>query len=233
LLWLLITKGLVNTPSFYTVKNIIILSLLSAAGLYCFIKANQLINFSTVIIINIAGTINQQLMAHFILDETISNSVFYSLPLVFIGHFFLLKSKYSRKGILYAIVSSISWSTSYSLLSIPLKNTTAAWGTLILEASILEIFTAFSFFIKTPKSVTSTKYNNSLIALIGLLTVLGGGLFNYAYKHFSVSSISLLSTCFYPLSILASSIYFKEPISRLNWIGNILIFSGILIYLIN
>jgi drug/metabolite transporter (DMT)-like permease len=65
---------------------------------------------------------------------------------------------------------------------------------------------------------------------MGLLTICGSVLFNYAYQNYQVSQISILNILFFPLSALVSKVYFGEQLALREWLGNLLILLGVVYF---
>lgn len=99
--------------------------------------------FANILSVNIIGIIFQQLIAFFLLSEIVSTAFVISFILSIIGLAIHSNLPNNRKGLFWALLSSLSWSLGYSLLSVPLKKMEASWGSLIMEVTIL----LFSFIL--------------------------------------------------------------------------------------
>jgi drug/metabolite transporter (DMT)-like permease len=68
--------------------------------------------------------------------------------------------------------------------------------------------------------------------IIAVLTTMGSLLIKQSYKEFQVGEISLLYLFLFPFSLLVSKWYFKEEISKREWLGTCIIFIGIAFFVI-
>jgi drug/metabolite transporter (DMT)-like permease len=68
--------------------------------------------------------------------------------------------------------------------------------------------------------------------IIAVLTTMGSLLIKQSYKEFQVGEISLLYLFLFPFSLLVSKWYFKEEISKREWLGTCIIFIGIALFVI-
>jgi drug/metabolite transporter (DMT)-like permease len=227
--WLFFSGEWMRVPSTTTTFQIIGIAVLCTAGLFFFVKANQYTSFPNVIVVNLMGLLTQQLVAYLFLQEELKQSYLTSMLLIFLGVFVLASIPNLKKGLFYALMSTLFWSLGYALLSVPLKYTSAVWGAFIVELVILLLaLFGFKYLVRTQASVVSPQPSNSFFFLMGFLSIIGSILFNYAYQHYQVSQISLLYMLFYPLSILISKLFFREQLGIKEWIGNGFILTGII-----
>lgn len=226
--WLVISGGWSIPPSPVIFIQVVALAAICSIGLFFFVKANQHLSFPNVIVINLIGLVTQQFIAYGFLREELKSSFPISMLLIVIGVVTLASKPAFKKGVLYAFLSTFFWSMGYALLSIPLKATSVVWTTLIIETVILllVLFGSKHLIQSEEKNIIPRK-SNWLFPAMGLLTVCGSILFNYAYQHYLVSQVSLMYMLFYPLSILVSRLYFREGLSLREWLGNLLILLGI------
>ena len=143
----------------------------------------------------------------------------------------LIQSKIPKntKGISLALISIISWTLGYSLMSIPLKNTEMVWSVLIVEGTILSIAIIGLLIRKNAISFIKSRIPKPVILIAGI-TVVGSYMLNYTYKHFQITNIGWLNLIFLPITVLASQLLFKEKISKLEIISNVLIFIAFAFY---
>jgi uncharacterized membrane protein len=137
LIWVLVSSDYLNTPSFNQIAYVALLSGITAFGIIGFTEANKHMAFANILSVNIFGIIFQQLIAYFFLSEVVSAAFIISFVLSIIGLAIHSNLPNNRKGLFWALISSFSWSLGYSLLSVPLKNMEASWGSLIMEVTIL------------------------------------------------------------------------------------------------
>ena len=223
---------ILTPPSVFVALQIIGISIICGMGLWFFILANRLISFPNVVVINLFGLLVQQLAARFILGEHFSPYFYPSLAICVVGLLVQASVPKLQKGLILALLSITCWSFGYSLLSIPLKHTQVTWSTFIMESTIL--FSAWFIFKLTRKETVKEagkpviKPLNFLI--IAVLTTMGSLLIKQSYKEFQVGEISLLYLFLFPFSLLVSKWYFKEEISKREWLGTIIIFIGIVLF---
>jgi uncharacterized membrane protein len=229
--WLALSREWNMPPSLDTLFQIVLLSIVGGFGLFFFVKANQHLSFPNVMVLNLVGLVSQQFIAYSILQEELKSSFPFSMILIIGGVFTLASIPALKKGLFYGLLSTLFWSLGHSLLSIPLKATSVEWTTLIQEAVILLLllFVRKSWIQGEERSTTSGN-SNWLFPLMGLLTICGSVLFNYAYQNYQVSQISILNILFFPLSALVSKVYFGEQLALREWLGNLLILLGVVYF---
>jgi uncharacterized membrane protein len=233
LVWLILSEAWKIPPTIPSLIQVLLLAFICGLGLFFFVKANQHLTFPNVIALNLVGLVMQQFIAFSILQEQLKSSFPISMLLILVGVFTLASMPKLKKGLFYALLSTTFWSLGYSLLSIPLKVTSVAWTTLLIEAVILLVVLFGSKFTsRTKGNETNPRNTTWLFPIMGLLTICGSILFNYAYQNHQVSQVSLIYMLFYPLSVLVGKLYFGEHMSIKEWLGNLLIFSGVLYFLL-
>ncbi len=225
---------ILTPPSVLVALQIIGISIICGMGLWLFILANRHISFPNVIVINLFGLLVQQLAARFILGEHFSPYFYPSLAICVLGLLVQASVPKLQKGLILALLSITCWSFGYSLLSIPLKYTAVTWSAFIMESTIL--FSAWLIYKLTRKDADQ-KIEKSPIKplnfiIIAVLTTMGSLLIKQSYKEFQVGEISLLYLFLFPFSLLVSKWYFKEEISKREWLGSIIIFIGIILFVI-
>jgi drug/metabolite transporter (DMT)-like permease len=225
---------ILTPPSVLVALQIIGISIICGMGLWLFILANRHISFPNVIVINLFGLLVQQLAARFILGEHFSPYFYPSLTICVLGLLVQASVPKLQKGLILALLSITCWSFGYSLLSIPLKYTAVTWSAFIMESTIL--FSAWLIYKLTRKDADQ-KIEKSPIKplnfiIIAVLTTMGSLLIKQSYKEFQVGEISLLYLFLFPFSLLVSKWYFKEEISKREWVGSIIIFIGIILFVI-
>lgn len=228
LFWLFISGDYLKAPSFGQIGHVALLSGITALGIIGFTEANKHMAFANILSVNIIGIIFQQLIAIFLLSEIVSFNFIISFILSIIGLAIHSNLPSNRKGLFWALLSSLSWSLGYSLLSVPLKKMESSWGSLIMEVTIL----LFSFLLikafSKNKEILFKKENYSIgILTIGLLTTIGALMVTYTYKTFKVGNIGLINIWLFPISIITARYIFSEKISWREWVGNAFILAGV------
>ncbi len=225
---------ILTPPSVLVALQIIGISIICGMGLWLFILANRHISFPNVIVINLFGLLVQQLAARFILGEHFSPYFYPSLAICVLGLLVQASVPKLQKGLVLALLSITCWSFGYSLLSIPLKYTAVTWSAFIMESTIL--FSAWLFYKLTRKDADQKIEKPPIkplnFIIIAVLTTMGSLLIKQSYKEFQVGEISLLYLFLFPFSLLVSKWYFKEEISKREWLGTCIIFIGIALFVI-
>jgi drug/metabolite transporter (DMT)-like permease len=225
---------ILTPPSGLVALQIIGISIICGMGLWFFILANRLISFPNVVVINLFGLLVQQLAARFILGEHFSPYFYPSLAICIVGLLVQASVPKLQKGLVLALLSITCWSFGYSLLSIPLKYTAVTWSAFIMESTIL--FSAWLIYKLTRKDADQKVEKSPIkplnFMIIAVLTTMGSLLIKQSYKEFQVGEISLLYLFLFPFSLLVSKWYFKEEISKREWIGSFIIFVGIVLFVI-
>ena len=225
---------ILTPPSGLVALQIIGISIICGMGLWFFILANRLISFPNVVVINLFGLLVQQLAARFILGEHFSPHFYPSLAICVLGLLVQASVPKLQKGLVLALLSITCWSFGYSLLSIPLKYTAVTWSAFIMESTIL--FSAWLIYKLTRKDADQKVEKSPIkplnFMIIAVLTTMGSLLIKQSYKEFQVGEISLLYLFLFPFSLLVSKWYFKEEISKREWLGTCIIFIGIALFVI-
>ena len=225
---------ILTPPSGLVALQIIGISIICGMGLWFFILANRLISFPNVVVINLFGLLVQQLAARFILGEHFSPYFYPSLAICIVGLLVQASVPKLQMGLVLALLSITCWSFGYSLLSIPLKYTAVTWSAFIMESTIL--FSAWLIYKLTRKGADQKVEKSPIkplnFMIIAVLTTMGSLLIKQSYKEFQVGEISLLYLFLFPFSLLVSKWYFKEEISKREWIGSSIIFVGIVLFVI-
>lgn len=225
---------ILTPPSVLVALQIIGISIICGMGLWFFILANRLISFPNVVVINLFGLLVQQLAARFILGEHFSPYFYPSLAICIVGLLVQASVPKLQKGLILALLSITCWSFGYSLLSIPLKYTAVTWSAFIMESTIL--FSAWLIYKLTRKDADQKVEKSPIkplnFIIIAVLTTMGSLLIKQSYKEFQVGEISLLYLFLFPFSLLVSKWYFKEEISKREWLGTCIIFIGIALFVI-
>jgi drug/metabolite transporter (DMT)-like permease len=225
---------ILNPPSVLVALQIIGISIICGMGLWFFILANRLISFPNVVVINLFGLLVQQLAARFILGEHFSPYFYPSMAICIVGLLVQASVPKLQKGLILALLSITCWSFGYALLSIPLKHTAVTWSTFIMESTIL--LSAWLIYKLTRKDADQKVEKSPIkplnFMIIAVLTTMGSLLIKQSYKEFQVGEISLLYLFLFPFSLLVSKWYFKEEISKREWLGTCIIFIGIALFVI-
>ncbi|MCF8254929.1 MAG: DMT family transporter [Bacteroidia bacterium] len=231
-IWLLVSGDLLLFPNLSSILWLVFCSIQISLGLYFYIKALQHLHFVNVAVIGICGAFIHYLLGILIFNETSSPWFILAATLSIIGIVIQWKKTPNKKGLYEAIISAILWGFGYALLSIPLATTSAVWGTWILEVGTL-LLSTFYLIINDPKfSMLKPKLLSLPIISIASFTILGSVLLNICYQKFSLNIMGYMQLAFFPFSLMAGFLIFKEKLNPWEWIGNILVMLGLIIYFI-
>ena len=229
LIWMWLVNGFSIPIDVTTSIQMIGCALLCGIGLFTFIEATKHLAFSNLLFIQAIGPIIQQVIAKYLFNESMKWSLQISFIIAIIGVLIQSKIPKNKKGIILALISIISWTFGYSLMSIPLKNTEMVWSVLIVEGTILSMAIVGLLIQKNAIVFIQTRIPKPVI-LIAAITVIGSYMLNYTYKHFQITNIAWLNLIFLPVTVIASQLIFKEKISKLEIISNVLFFIAFAFY---
>lgn len=233
LLWLIVSNKIdFHSLNFTNVLEVFLCSVLCGLGLYSFIEANKYLKFTNVLFIHAIGQILHQLLGFVLFEEIISLEYVISFLIALIGVLLQAKIPSNRKGLMWALISTLAWTIGYSLMSIPLKEIDLVLSVVIVEFTILIVSSLI--IVYRGKSIKEN-FNkiNGVYLIIGLFTILGSYLINYCYKNFAISSIGWINLIFLPLIALFNRIIFRERLSRVEIVSNLLILTAFLFYVLN
>lgn len=218
--------------NYSVILEVFLCSILCGVGLYSFIEANKYLKFTNVLFIHAIGQILHQLIGFLLFDEYISIQYIFCFILTLIGVLLQAKIPSNRKGLIWALISTIAWTLGYSLMSIPLKHIDLVLSVVIVEFTIL-LMSSLIILFRGKSIIESINKISWVYIIIGLFTILGSYLINYSYKNFEISSIGWINLIFLPLIALINRIIFKERLSRLEIISNLIILSAFILYQLN
>ena len=229
-IWLMLSGELWLFPDLTNFIWLLACSILCGIGLYFYVKALQSIHFINVSVIGIMGAFIHYMLGVFLYNE-ISNIWFYVAALIScFGIIIQWRRNTTNTGLLDALISSVCWGFGYALLSIPLAATSAIWGTFIMETTIL-LMAALLLIIQVPSySLLKPKLNQWKIIAVAFFTILGSVLVNISYQKFALNILGFMQLAFFPYSIIAGYLLFKERLNKYEWAGNTLVVAGLIIY---
>ncbi|MDP1727877.1 MAG: DMT family transporter [Bacteroidota bacterium] len=229
-IWLLASGNFYPLPSVTVTLQLIGCSILCAIGLFTYVKALQQIHFVNVSVIGISGALIHYVLGILLFDEK-ANPWFYLAAVICISGIVIQWRKGNqRQGLIYAVISAITWGFGYALLSVPLQNTNAIWGTWIMEFCILILSAVFLFFADRKFNLFKPGLLKLNLFLVALFTILGSYLINICYQQFSLNILGFMQLAFFPYSLFAGYFIFKEKLSKIEWQGNLMIVAGLVLY---
>ncbi|MFN5706313.1 MAG: EamA family transporter [bacterium] len=233
IVWLIVSNKIdIHSINYKNVLEVILCSVLCGLGLYSFIEANKYLKFTNVLFIHAIGQILHQLFGFILFEEIISLEYVISFLIALIGVLLQAKIPSNRKGLMWALISTLAWTIGYSLMSIPLKEIDLVLSVVIVEFTIL-IFSSLIVVYRAKSIKENLNKITWVYIIIGLFTILGSYLINYSYKNFAISSIGWINLIFLPLIALFNRIRFRERLSRVEIISNLLLLSAFLFYVLN
>ena len=231
-IWLLGSGELFHMPDFRSLSWLVLCSFLCGIGLYYYVKALQGLHFVNVSVIGIMGAFIHYGLGVFLFQEKVSNWFYVAALVSCVGIGIQWRKNKNHKGLIDALISSVFWGFGYALMSIPLAHTSAIWGTWIMEIGIL-IMAAFALILQDPSySLLRPKLNQWKLMAVAFFTILGSVLMNISYQKFALNILGFMQLAFFPYSIFAGYLLFKEKLNVHEWIGNTLVVAGLCIYYI-
>lgn len=228
--WLIASGSFNYPPHASDMAWLIFCSVLCAFGLYFYIQALLHLHFVNVAVIGIMGAFIHYALGVMLQHDTINNWFFLATGLSTLGIVIQWKKTNAKKGIKEALISAICWGFGYALLSIPLQNTSAEWGTFIGESTIL-ILSAFALIMFDDEfTLMRPPLKNLFIYGVAFFTILGSVLLNISYQLFPLHTLGFMQLAFFPYSLIAGYFLFREKLNQWEWIGNILVILGLIVY---
>ena len=222
---------------FYPLPTINILMQLAACSFICgfgflfYIKALKCLNFSNIGALGVMATINQQLMAVFIIGEKNSPSYWLAFCLMLVAFIIQAKKTTKVKGLLWVLLSSVFWPLGYVLLSIVLKHTQVFWSIPVMEITLLVIsFVALLFSKSKIDTTIFLKKDNIYFILIACLTIGGSFLNNLSFKEIKISSLGIFQLSLVPLYYFISMKLFNEKPTKTEGISLLLSLCGLFVF---
>ncbi len=223
LVWFFLSFENIYYNNIFDLVQISAFSILCGLGFYFFILSNKYLNFTNILFIQLVGHVLHQVFGLLIFDESLSKYYIFTTILLIIGIWVQSTIPNQKKGLLLALLSTISWTIGYSFMSVPLKNVSTPLSVLILEFSLLIFY--YSLGVINSKNIKPNFLNGKkeILLCIALLTIFGSFLLNYTYKNYFISQIGYLNLIIMPIFIFISLRINKEKLSKKEIISNTLI----------
>ncbi len=219
-------------PDFFLLGQLAFASIICGLGLFFFIKSVNSISFANVEALSVLGNITQQLLAFFLLKETIKPLIWLSFIMMCSG--FLIQFKTQKSGgLLWVLLCNVFWPLGYVLLSIPLKKINTFWSIPIMEGTILLMSIVIVLLSKTKiekPNIASIRWG--YFVSIALLTILGSFLLNYTFKTEKISNIAFLQMSLMIFTYFASIRIFKDKPNKYELISFFLLLTGFGMFLL-
>ncbi len=209
----------------------IALSIFNIFGLVFFLKGIQRAPVSIVVPVS-AIKLFTILTAVFIVGEVWKTNYLFAFLFSTIGLLLLYfqgkqqsSATEQKNGMLYGILASFFWGSSYALYTYPIS----WWGPLGFSLVIETTAMFFGFvlvirdgLLKNLLKYISTKHIFTYLKL-GFLLVAGGLAINISYQYLPIMVINILIISSQLLSVLIGYFFFKERLSPKQWMGLALI----------
>lgn len=204
----------------YDLVQISAFSIICGLGFYFFILSNKYLQFTNILFIQLVGHVLHQVFGLLIFDESLSKYYIFTTILLIIGIGIQSTIPNQKKGLILALLSTISWTIGYSYMSVPLKNVSTPLSVLILEFTLLIFYYILvAFYSKNIQPIILYKKRGVLL-FIAILTIFGSFLLNYTYKNYFISQIGYLNLIIMPIFIFVSLRINKEKLSKKEIISN-------------
>ncbi len=231
--WLMVSGTITSVPNTVTIFQLSGCALLMALGLWCFVEANKHLSLSNLLSVQMIGLIVKLLVSENLFSQQSSLLVYLSLFISLVGLFLHVSLPENRIGIIWTLLSTLGWTFGYEYMFSSFKVVGAPWTLVIVEGCLMVWSILFLLLRKQGKQIGNLMQEldtpTVIIALLSTLCVL---VLSYAAKYFEIGTVSLLNICIYPVSIFLVRAIFNEVVLNREWIGNALIFSGLLCFYI-
>jgi drug/metabolite transporter (DMT)-like permease len=130
-----------------------------------------------------------------------------------------------NKGTLLSLLASLIWGVTYTLFKIPAKTLGPLPLAILLESSVVVAALIWNMFAATDKRVITLPNGQQIKHFVVLALLVTGGtlFFNLALQSTDVLVLSLLGNLSLVTSVLLGITWQKDKISRLSFVGLILI----------
>ena len=208
------------TWDFLMILLSILSGIISFLGVYTLTKAFSISGTISIVVLNIVTILIGQLVSLLLFKSDIDVTI-YILQIIFSILIISLLNNFSlkvNKGLKLGLISSLCFGFSYPLLGIPINVLGNVQTTLIQE------FTVFLCIILWGLSQNKLQFKKEIILKkeilsLGIITSVCLLLYFYSYTLLPVYKVNLISN-FYPVSaIIFSYFFFKDRISKIQFIG--------------
>jgi drug/metabolite transporter (DMT)-like permease len=223
-----------GVPPVFTLSQLLIsicLCFFSAFGLYFFVRSLQSHAVSLVApisSINLFGLLTTVL----VLGESWGINLSMAFLCVCVGVYLLFRTEFQFDGmakfwksVLGAILTSFFWGVSYTLFKFPVAWLGVLPFTLLLEGSVTVLIGLFLLFQKQSWQVIPLRP----ILILALCVILGSTFLHIAYSYASMTQIIFVSKSQLILTLFFSRLLYREKISRVQWLGILLLIFSIYI----
>lgn len=143
------------------------------------------------------------------------------LLLLFLQSKVLANTSQLKAGILFGVLSSFFWGSSYALYAFPIT----WWGPLAFSLVIEATAMLFGLILVIKEGLFFSLFNYIKLhhikeyLILGTLLVVGGLSVNISYQYLPVVVINILIISSQLLSVLFGYFFFKERLSPKQWLG--------------
>lgn len=232
IVWVLFYLNDQHFESINDLLQIIAYAFLCGLGLYLFILSNKYLKFTNILFIQLIGHVLHQIVGYLLFRDSLNEFYILTSILLVIGIFIQTSIPNQRKGFIYALLSTISWTLGYSLMSTPLKNVSTPLSVMTLELTIMLTFLVLFKVTNPQSSRILLKEKTPILILISSITIIGSFLLNYTYKNYLISEIGYVNLLVMPIFIFISLRINRETISKKELIANGFILAAYIVSLL-
>jgi len=223
-----------------TILFAIFIAAFSYIGFWAFNESIDKGKIGIVVPISSIRVIITTLIGVFILGESLSPLSYIAISIVFLGialnsiNFKDLKNINildTKSGIPQALVAGLVWGISFAYFGKPSSILGAYLFGFIVESIVLLSALIQSTLTKSEplKYLHIIKGNPISYALVVLFGVLGSLFMNLSFEHLSSSITSAITSASPFITIIYAYFVFKEKLSKLQYLGSILIIVGVIL----
>jgi drug/metabolite transporter (DMT)-like permease len=167
--------------------------------------------------------------------EAINATKFFVVCLFFVALYLIdtkanIKQLKLSKGIVYALIASFIWGTSFALFPVFIKDTGVGVFSLILETTVCLCSVSIVFMVNENNKLVTISLNQFMqilpIALLGFMGVL---FFNISTQYLKMSTIVLLDILKPIITVIFSALLLKEKLILQQYVAIVLIIIALVV----
>jgi drug/metabolite transporter (DMT)-like permease len=223
-------------PSLMQYYEAIFISLVAYFGLYFLNMANKHGKLTIVTPIINCHPLVSVFTACFAIGEVLQPSQWYGLSFSFVGVLFLSSFRFKKMDgesnlpIYFAMLSALFFGVSFAFFGRESQQVGVARFAVLLEVVILILSTSQSFFIdKSPIVLSNFKKALPYILFMAVCGSIGVFFTNFTLYRIPVATTVIISDLGHLIPIMVGILYYKEKISKLQWLGVAFIILGVIV----
>lgn len=193
---------------------------ISFIGLVSLTKAFAREKTSSVVFLNVFTLLVGQITSFFLFGQEIS-IMKYVLQIAFAVLSIILINEGGikiSKGILFALLASVSFGIAYPLMGIPILKLGNLQATMIQESTVL-VFILLNFLVMGKVKIKVKFFYHSKILLLSFCTTVSLILYFYAYNFIPVYKINLVANLYPVTALLSAAVLFNERLTPKQYAG--------------